>query len=114
MATAVIGLAEGELASLLGTTFGKAAAGSIAGFAATDIIKAIYGDLTGGSSAAKANASKAPRFAIVDMHTNTIVRPLSSRKVYSILTHPSRRGRRNQSRPRVAIVPSGSELVTVR
>lgn len=108
---AVIASAAGELAALLGSsTVEKSIAGSLIGFAASDVAKAIYDDLTGGNPSAKANAARAPRYALVDLHNNTIIRTMSPRKVYSILTHPSRR-RRNGRTTIIREVKVGSEHV---
>lgn len=111
----IIAAAGGELATLLGSsTVEKSVAGSLIGFAASDVLKAIYNDLTGGNATAKAAASRAPQYAIVDMHSNKIVKTLSTRRVYSILTHPTHRRKTESSHRRTVIVPPGSEVVSVR
>ena len=38
----------------------------------------------------KSLSARLPRYAIIDLHTQTIVKTLSTRKVYSLLTRPSR------------------------
>lgn len=118
MAAAAAGLI-GELGTLLGgtgiaSTLLRGAITGLGAVAASDLIKAVEADLSGGSAQAKAQALRVPKYAIVDIHNDSIVRTLSSRKVYSILTHPSRKGRRSTKSPKVYSLPQGSELVTVR
>lgn len=112
--TTVAQFAEGELASLLGTSIGKGLVGGLAGVAAGDVLNAIAHDLSGSNGGnAKAAASRAPKFAIVDLHSNKIVRTLSTRKVYSILTHPSRRSG-TRGRSRTIVLRDGERTVNVK
>lgn len=111
---AIVTSAIGEVASLLGgtgiaSTIGRGALIGIGSVAAADLLKAIQGDLAAGGSAA-ATARRIPQYAIVDLHSNKTVRFLSTRKVYSILTHPSRRGHSRAGRTRIIEVPSGARL----
>lgn len=103
---------EEILAFLLGTsassTLVRTGLGIVGGIAAGDLIKAFEGN-----PAAKVTPRGAAlRFAIVDMHNNTIVRPLSRQAVYKLLTRRRRRFSRRAAR--VQVIPAGSELVTVR
>jgi len=111
---AIVPFLEGEVASLLGSSLGRGFLGSLAGFGASQIIGATVRDLAAGGTRGATASKHVPRFAIVDLHTDKIVRTLSTRKVYSILTHPSRRGRRSSIRAKTVFVPAGSEVVTVR
>lgn len=113
---ALIGPIVGELGALLGgsgigATLARGALTGVGSIAALDLLKALQADLSPGASAqAKSNARKVPQFAIVDLHSNKTVRFLSTRHVYSILTHPSRRNRRGRNTTRIITVPSGSRI----
>lgn len=117
MAAAILSSALGEVASLLGgtsigATLGRGALTGIGAVAASDLIGAIQRDISGGGSAA-ATARRVPQYAIVDLHTNKVVRFLSTHKVYVLLTHGKRR-RRGYRQPRIVTVPSGSQIVEVK
>jgi hypothetical protein len=111
---AIITGAIGELGALLsaGGIGGALARGGLTGLGAigaSQLITAIEKDLGAGGQPA-AQARRAPKYAIVDLHGNNVVRFLSTRKVYSILTHPSRRGQRGRACTRIVTVPRGSEV----
>lgn len=115
---AVLGPAIGELGTLLGGSgigaiLGRGAVAGIGAVAAADLIKAISGDLKSGNPQAISQARRVPQYAIVDLHNNQVIRTLSSRHVYTILTHPRRKGSR-RGHVRVITAPAGSEIVTVR
>jgi hypothetical protein len=64
--------------------------------AASAIIGAVTQDLHSGNPAVVAQARRVPQYAIVDLHNDKIVKTLSTRKVYIMLTHrgKSRKGTR--------------------
>jgi hypothetical protein len=115
---AIVAPLVGELGALLGgsglgATIARGALAGVGAVAAGDLLKAIQNDLSSGNPTAVANARRVPQYAIVDMHTNKVVRTLSSKHVYSILTHPRRR-RGMSRRPQIITAPAGSEIITVR
>src|SRR5579864_1712621 len=92
----IIASAIGELGTLLGgtgvgSTVARGAVAGIGAVAAGDLLKAIQSDLGSGNPTAIQNARRVPQYAIVDMQNNKVVRTLSSRHVYAILTHKRRR-----------------------
>jgi hypothetical protein len=113
----VVASAIGELGTLLGgtgvgTTLARGALTGIAAIGASQLLTAIEHDLTGGNPAAAAQARHVPQYAIVDLHSNKVVRTLSSKHVYSILTHP--RGHRSRARqPKVMVLAEGERAVSV-
>lgn len=115
---AIITSIIGELGTLiggegLGATLGRGALAGVGAVAASDLLKALQTDLAPGSSpSAKAQARRVPQYAIVDLHTNKVVRFLSAHKVYVMLTHGRRR--RGVRHPRIITVPSGAALVEVK
>lgn len=114
IATSIVG----ELGALiggtgLGATIARGALGGIAAIGAADLIKALETDLGSGNPSAVSQARRVPQYAIVDLHNNKTVKFLSPRKVYSIITHPSRKGSR-RGHVKVITAPAGSEIVTVR
>lgn len=116
MAAVITGIV-GELGALLGSTglgatIGRGALGGVSAIGAAELIKALEHDLAGGGAPA-AQARRVPQYAIVDLHTNKVIRTLSSRHVYSILTHPRRKFGRSR-RPQIITSPAGSEITVVR
>jgi hypothetical protein len=111
---------EGELAALLGgsgigAAIGRGVLGGIGAVAASQLLLALEHDLSGSNGAnARAVARRVPQFAIVDLHSNKTVRFLSTRKVYSILTHPSRRGARGPRRHTIAVLSGDERVVSVK
>jgi hypothetical protein len=116
---ALAGPISGEVAALIGgsgvgSILARGALAGVGAIAAADLLKAIQSDISPSSApSAKATALRVPQYAIVDMHSNKVVRFLSTRKVYSILTHPSRRGGRGRRTTRIINVGRGEE-VTVK
>jgi hypothetical protein len=118
MAAAIVTSAVGELGALLGgtgvgTTLARGALTGIAAVAAGDLLNAISKDLAGGNPSAIAQARRVPQYAIVDLHSNKVVRTLSAKHVYTILTHP--RGHRRGTRAaKVTVLAEGERMVSVR
>lgn len=112
VAAAALPSLEEIAAFLLGTgatsTLARTGLGIIGGIAAGDLIK-VFEQQPQTKTTSKGAAL---RYAIVDMHNNTIVRPLSRQATYKLLTRRRRRSRAHS--PKVAVVPAGSELVTIR
>lgn len=109
----------GEVASLLGgsglgATVGRGALGGVAAIAASQLLKAVEADLGAGGDRAATARKHTPDFVIVDVKTNKIVRAISRKKVYTIITQTRRRPRSKSSRERVIILPAGSRDVEVR
>lgn len=112
---AVVGTVAEDIFALLesGGVTGIAArgvAGGLIGLGVADLIKFLEGNK--GTPAGNNARAKVPQFALVDLHNNTTVRFLSRRATYRLLT--TRRKRIGARRPRVAVVPQGSELVAIR
>lgn len=115
------GIVAGALDDLLGAlTAGglrgfaiRTGLGAIASISVAKLIPAIQADLAAGGQVSQ-NARRVPQFAIVDLHNDKVVRTLSTRKVYSILTHPNRtRGRRPRS-PKVLVLNEGERMLSVK
>lgn len=116
MAAIITGII-GELGNLLGgtgigATIARGALGGISAITAADLLNALSHDLGSGNPQAVAQARRVPQYAIVDLHNNKTVRFLTNRKVYSILTHPSRR--RKTTTTRIITVPEDERIVRVR
>jgi hypothetical protein len=114
---AILTSAIGELGTLLGgtgvtSTLARGALTGLGAVAAGDLLAAIQHDLASGGSAA-AQARHIPQYAIIDLHTNKVVRTLSAKHVYTILTHP-RGHRRPKQRAEVVIMRGDERAVTVR
>lgn len=94
---ALIGAVVPELETLLaslaggGATgiVGRVAASALGGVAAAELINAIKG-------APPASKAKVPRYALVDLHTNTVIVGLSTRRAYRFLIRPRRRATRTK------------------
>lgn len=114
---ALIAPIVGEVAALLGgtgigATIARGALTGVAAIGAGDLIKALEHDLGAGGSTAASARRLVPRYAIVDLHGNKVVKTLTAHRVYVILTHKQRRSRARHER--VIVAPAGSEVVTVR
>ncbi len=109
---AFIGPVTGELESLLaslgggGATglLGRVAASALGGVAATELIHA----LTGASPAAKA---KVPRYALVDLHTDTVIVTMGTRRAYRFLIRPRRRANRTKIIREIEVHRDGHDRV---
>lgn len=91
--------------TLEGTLFRTALAG-LGSVAVTDLISAIKADTGSGNAQAIASAKRVPQYAVVDLHTDKIVKTLSARKVYILLTH---RGKSKKS-TRLVVLREGEKV----
>lgn len=118
MAAALIGPAASAIARLLGGTglgpsIARGAVSGVAAVGAADLLKALEADLGSGHPDRMATARRVPRYAIVDLHNDSIVRTLSAKHVYSILTHPRRRGKYSKA-AKLTVLHAGDSLVSVK
>lgn len=120
LAAVVLGGLTGEVAGLIegtgvASTIARGALAGISALGADELLHAIQSDLSAGGAAAASARKLAPHYAIVDMQTNTIVKTLSTHRVYVILTHRPRKSRAaKRNRESVIIAPAGSEIVRAR
>lgn len=106
--TAAIPELESLLASLGGGgtagLLGRIGASALGGVAATELLNLIKGN-----PAAKKHL---PRYAIVDLHTDTTIKYLSAPRVYRLLTRPRGLGR-HRIRKEIVLVPQNGAAAQV-
>lgn len=97
-----VAAAEGALSKLLGSALvssGQGTSGGLTGIleraalfgtisaSASSLIQAVSADLHSGNPPVVAQARHVPQYAIIDLHNDKVVKTLSTRKVYILLTH---------------------------
>ncbi len=112
MAATIVSAASQEIESLIaslsggGTSgiVGRIAASALGGVAASTIINALKG-------ATPSTKAKVPRYGLVDLHTDTIITTMGTRRAYRFLIRPRRRAIRSRITREIIHERDGRERV---